>query len=40
MAVDANVTQDTAREIESTLGVSFLGFIISIVLYGLTTFRT
>ena len=33
------ITDDTQHELDSTLGVLFIGFMLSIVLYGLSTFR-
>ena len=34
-----SITDDTQHELDSTLGVLFIGFMLSIVLYGLSTFR-
>ncbi|KAI0086483.1 hypothetical protein BDY19DRAFT_995778 [Irpex rosettiformis] len=34
-----SITNDTQHELDSTLGVLFIGFMLSIVLYGLSTFQ-
>ncbi len=34
-----DITDDTQHELDSTLGVLFIGFMLSTVLYGLSTFR-